>query len=317
MFKKRENKKLLFKDLSEIWLKSKKIQWKGATIIKYEQLLNLHILPELGGLDVSTIDSVVLNSFLEKKLLNGRIDRSGALSASYVCSMRQTINSIMLFALNEGFYSSSRVLTKGPKIEKKEIRVLEQKNQDKLEEFLREQNSPTNIGILLALKLGLRIGEICALKWSDIDWDTKVLSVKHTVSRIKSDNETSKTVLIINTPKTKYSVRKIPIHDSLISVLYQAYKKSVSPYLVSHKNSFVSPRTFEYRFHKILQTINLPSINFHVLRHTFATRCIECGVDIKSLSEILGHSSVSTTLNIYVHSSMELKRKELDKIYEQ
>ena len=139
------------------------------------------------------------------------------------------------------------------------------------------------MGILLSLNTGLRIGEICALKWSDIDFQKAILKVNSTVSRVKSDDEnSSKSKLIIDTPET----------------------------------SFVSPRTFEYRFHTVLEKCRISPFNYHVLRHTFATRCIEGGVDIKSLSEILGHANVSVTLNTYVHSSIERKRELLEKISE-
>lgn len=136
-------------------------------------------------------------------------------------------------------------------------------------------------------------------------------------SRVKSDDgSSSKSKLIIDTPKTQSSIREIPIISQLIKPLIFLYETRNSEYIISAETSFVSPRTFEYRFHTVLKKCRIASFNYHVLRHTFATRCIEGGVDIKSLSEILGHANVSVTLNTYVHSSIERKRELLEKISE-
>ena len=139
--------------------------------------------------------------------------------------------------------------------------------------------------------------------------------MRHTLSRVLCEEDGKRrTVLIIDQPKTQSSLRKIPINSDLLRILNEMYPKAESRYVVSNQVSFVSPRTYEYRYRKILQESGIHHINYHALRHTFATRCIEVGVDIKSLSEILGHSNVSITLNTYVHSSMDLKRSQLEKL---
>lgn len=143
----------------------------------------------------------------------------------------------------------------------------------------------------------------------------KTIYVRNTVVRVKAaEGDSAKSYLIIDSPKTTASLRCIPICSTLMPVLLSCKSKATSCYVVSSTDSFVSPRTFDYRFKRILDTCQLPRINYHALRHTFATRCIEAGVDVKSLSEILGHGNVSITLNTYVHSSMDLKRIQLEKI---
>ena len=167
---------------------------------------------------------------------------------------------------------------------------------------------------MISLNTGLRLSEICALKWSDIDFENAILHVRTTVARVRNTGEGSKTKLIIDRPKTKSSFRDIPISSYLMKMLVSLYEKRKSEYVVSDQEGFISPRTYSYRFHKVLEKYNVKQVNYHALRHTFATRCIEHGVDVKTLSEILGHSNASITLNTYVHSSMERKREQLEKL---
>ena len=183
-----------------------------------------------------------------------------------------------------------------------------------MEQHLKSDLSPTNIGILISLYTGLRIGEICALCWNDIDLNARTIYVRHTVSRVRSTSEECKTELILDEPKTASSKRIIPIPSPLFSVLLDYSKEATSAFVVSNSESFVSPRTYDARFHKLLRDCQIKGLSYHGLRHTFATRCIEAGVDVKSLSEILGHANVSITLNTYVHSSLEMKKSQLEKL---
>ena len=200
-----------------------------------------------------------------------------------------------------------------PSTEKKDIYVLSQAEQQHLEESLERDSSLTALGILITLNTGLRIGELCALKWEDIDLENRVIHIKSSIIRISTTKNTEqKTQFVIADPKTKTSIREIPITTKLFSILKNAYPASI--FVVSNTADFVPPRTFEYRFHKILARHNIPDTNFHTLRHTFATRCVEKNVDVKTLSEILGHSNVSITLNYYVHPSFDTKRNQLEKI---
>lgn len=185
-----------------------------------------------------------------------------------------------------------------------------------MENLCLAETDETKVGVLLSLYAGLRIGEVCALTWGDIDLDERIIHIRHTVSRVNKniENGAKSTTLIIDRPKTKSSFRDIPLCSKLIPVLAELKKRTASPYVISNREQFISPRTYEYRYHKLLRASGTTDINYHALRHTFATRCIEAGVDVKSLSEILGHADASITLNTYVHSSMERKRIQLEKL---
>ena len=177
-------------------------------------------------------------------------------------------------------------------------------------------SSTTELGIIIALNTGVRIGELCALRWDDIDMINNIIHIRHSVIRVPADtiNSTAKTKLVIGSPKSEHSTRDIPITTKLQKHLKNNMPLVSSNYVLSGSSSFLSPRTFEYRFHKVLDEHNIDNFNFHMLRHTFATKCIECNVDVKTLSEIMGHSNVNITLNNYVHPSFEDKRYQLEKI---
>lgn len=305
-----------FKDVLLLWLETNHLNYKGATENKYQYLIETHIIPELGEIRLSKISTLVVNDFLERKLQNGRLDQRGGLSASYVRSMMLIINSALEFAVKEEMCKPLRTPIYKPSPEKKELRILSVKEQKKLESYLFYQINETKLGILISLHTGLRIGEICALTWNNVDFAERIIRVRSTVTRVKQEQASSSrcTHLVIDRPKTKASIRDIPIPSVLMSVFKEIKQQSVSEYVISAKDSFLSPRTYEYRYHKLLNECDIQPINYHALRHTFATRCIEVGVDVKTLSEILGHANVSTTLNTYVHSSMDLKRSQIEKL---
>ncbi|MBQ8475281.1 MAG: site-specific integrase, partial [Clostridia bacterium] len=202
-----------------------------------------------------------------------------------------------------------------PHSDKKEPEILSLSQQKRLETKLFRDTNETKLGILISLYMGLRIGEICALKWEDVNLIDNELLVCATVVRLHDKSTSGKiTKMIIDSPKTKTSIRKIPIPPLLIPVIRSIKNVSVSPYVISRKETFVNPRTLEYRYKKLLEAADIPRLNYHALRHTFATRCIEVGMDMKTLSELLGHANVSTTMDIYVHSTMEQKRKQMEKL---
>lgn len=305
---------LNFAAVADLWMKEISLKIKGATVQKYSYTLDNHILPELGHINISGIDKELLTQYATEKLSHGRKDNKGGLSASSVKGIMVIINSILHYAIDNKLCSFA--LPKNIKLtmQKNEFSILSPAELKKLEFALSNSETPTAVGILISLYMGLRIGEICALRWSDIDFERQILFVRTTVSRVKADSENASTKLIIDAPKTNSSFREIPIPSFLNHSLLIMRRKSQSLYVVSDTASFVSPRTYEYRFHKFLQEAGIADVNYHTLRHTFATRCVEHGVDIKSLSEILGHSNVSVTLGTYVHSSLELKRTQMDKL---
>lgn len=247
---------------------------------------------------------------------NGRLDGTGGLSASYVSSIMIIVSSAISFAVAEQMCQPLKTPIYKPQPEKCELEILSFEEQLLIEQHIRYNLTPTNIGILISLYTGLRIGEICALTWDDIDLVNQVIHVRHTVARVKNDLKESraKTRLIIDEPKTKASKRDIPIPSAILPALLEYRSISCSNFVVSDKATFVSPRTFEYRYHRVLERCGVGSINYHALRHTFASRCIAVGVDVKSLSEILGHGDSTITLNTYVHSSIDLKRCQMEKL---
>ena len=310
----KERNIITFSELLHLWQKANEIRLKGGTKKRYDNLIHSHIIPELGQLKLSELTAQIINIFLNNKMLHGRLDGDGGLSANYVRSISMIITSSLNYAADEGFCAPLKGKINKPSLTKTEHTVLTKENQTILEKYIINNPTSTNIGIMISLYSGLRIGEICALHWNDIDLNVGTIYVRHTVSRINSENGIRKTALILDEPKTASSKRVVPISSPLLSVLRDYRKTDTTTYVVSNTNSFISPRTYEVRFHKILKECNIPDINYHVLRHTFATRCIEVGVDVKSLSEILGHSNVSVTLNTYVHSSLEMKKQQLEKL---
>ena len=304
---------LKFKEILRLWEAANHLKHKGATVSKYEYLLERHIIPCLGDLPLSSITTQKLNEFAEQKLTCGRLDRKGGLSPAYVRGMMIIITGALRFAANEELCSPLKANVFKPRIEKSEIQILSTKEQTRFENFLLTNMDETKFGVFLSLNCGFRIGEICALRWNDIDLDQCVIHVRSTVARVKNESS-SGTQLIIDRPKTKASLRDVPIYSKLIPIITEARSRSLSPYVISKTPEFVSPRTYDYRFHRLLESCGLPSYKYHTLRHTFATRCIVAGVDVKTLSEILGHTNVSITLNTYVHTSMELKRRQVEKL---
>lgn len=298
-----------------LWLAANQIKVKRSTASKYSYMIERHINPELGAKKLSNISASLINRFLFDKLQHGRLDGNGGLSASYVKTIAIIISSALEFAAAEGFCQPFRGEIIKPATTQKDIQILSVSAQQLFEQKALETIDETKTGIYIALYTGIRIGELCALSWEDIDLDARIIHIRNTVSRIRLDpTRSSSTRLIIDTPKTKAAVRDIPISQVLLPILEYMKSHALSSYVISNQPDFVSTRTFDYRYKKVLSTLGIPKVNFHSLRHTFATRCIEVGMDVKSLSQILGHSSVAITMNTYVHPSMEIIRVQLQKL---
>lgn len=304
-----------FEEVLTLWLKSNQIKIKGATENKYNYMIEKHIKPQLGSKRISTLTVPVINNFLFEKMENGRLDGKGGLSASYVKTMAIIIESAMRFAADEGFCQPLRNQVVKPSSVKKEMRILSLSAQQHFESMAANDIDETVTGVYIALYTGLRIGEVCALSWDDIDFNTQIIHVRHTVTRVQKNRGSScSSTLIIDVPKTKASIRDIPISPMLLPILMRMKDQSISPYVISTQPNFISTRTFDYRYKKLFKDFGIPEVNFHALRHTFATRCVEVGIDVKSLSQMLGHSSVATTLNTYVHPSIETMRFQMEKL---
>ncbi len=293
-----------FEELLYYWIEFNKSKNKQTTQDKYKFLIEKHIKPELGNVKLNRISSVMINKFIDSK--------TQCLSNSYVRTMAIIIKSALELGIKEQFIFMTNLDIHLPKQSKRDLQILSVAEQNSLEKYILNNLDFTTLGIYISLYAGLRIGEVCALKWSDIDFDNKVIKVRSTLIRVKDAN--GKSYDDIGTAKTEASIRDIPMFNKLLLPLLKMKKLSKSSFVISTKMGFVNKRTFEYRYHKIMKSAGVTDVNFHALRHSFATRCIECGVDVKSLSEILGHSNVSVTLNTYVHSSMDLKKIQIEKL---
>lgn len=307
----------LFKDILELWQHANRVRLKEASVSRYQNLIDTHILPELGNKRMDQMNAATINHFLADKLKKGRMDGIGGLSPSYVRSIALVISSAINYGATENLCTPLSTQIKKPVLPKKELCIIRAEEQLVLEQTLLTDMNAEKLLIYITLYTGLRIGEACALRWEDIDLAAKLIYVRQTVSRVwQTENGKKSSKLVVGLPKTEASLRCIPICSKLYGVLIAFPRQNRQGFVLTsqNSNSFTSPRTFEYRYKQILRAAKLELVNYHVLRHTFATRCIECGVDIKSLSEVLGHANVSITLNTYVHSSMDLKRTQLEKL---
>ena len=301
-----------FEKLFNEWLQNNKIRYKQSTYSKYKYMIDRHLIPVMGNLKVKNVNIAMINTLLESKMSSGGLKDGQKLSPAYVRTMALIVNAALNYAVIEEICNPVKSEIFKPSIKQCSVTTLNHAEYHNLSEYCYKHLNFTSIGILIALNTGLRVGEICALCWEDIDIDNHVLYVKNTVSRIRTAADRCQ--WIIETPKTASSLRMIPISNALLEALLQIREISNTNYIVSDTESFVNPRTFEYRYHKVIGESKVTDINFHALRHTFATRCVEGGMDIKTLSEILGHSNVSITLSTYVHSSLELKKHQIEKV---
>lgn len=309
-----QRRDLKFSELLSLWFNANSVKHKGSTENKYLWTMEKHIIPELGNLKLSQINSSIINGFLKRKLVSGRLDHKGGLSASTVKGILIIIDAALKYGVAEELCSPLKTPIYKPAQPQKQIKILDKTEQAMIENKISENTNITELGILISLHTGLRIGEVCALQWNDIDFTNKLVYVHHTLSRVRCKTGERKTTYILDEPKTKKSKRSVPINSFLFPILETAKSHSTSTFVVSETNSFVNPRTYEYRYHQTIKNCGISNINYHALRHTFATRCIESGCDYKTLSEMLGHSSVKITMDIYVHSSIELKRNEIEKL---
>lgn len=303
---------ITFRQLGEMWLDLKRITSKASTEMKYDYMLDRHIYPAIGDYLISDLNRTLLVKFIHEKLKKGRLDGTGGLSPSYVRTISILINTVLKFGYQENLCDSLQINRVIPSSDKPTPQPLSVSEQKRLENYIFCHPSCTAAGVLLALRAGLRIGEVCALRWKEVSFDEKIISIGHTVIRSKDD--TYATSYRVDTPKTKTSKRDIPLTEALEKVLKTIHINNRESFVVSGEQGFVIPPTFEYRYHRLLAKAGIQDVNFHTLRHTFATRCIEAGMDDKSLSEILGHSNVNITLNTYVHSSMKLKTAQMEKL---
>jgi len=310
--KKREDE-MIFSELVFIWIRKNEYRFKESTIVKYENLLKLYILPVMGNQKLSEITDVFLEKFCEQLLFCGGEKKQG-LSAKTVSDVLSLLRNILSYSMDFQNIYFKNMSFKRIKPVFKEFRVLSQSEQKKLCKYLYENLNERNMGILLCLFSGMRIGEICALKWIDISLEDNIIYINKTMQRLQRKDKEKKTEIIISSPKSECSIRQIPLSAELLQVLKNMEKDADCYVLTGERKKYLEPRTMQNHFKSVLKKCNIKDANFHSLRHTFATRCIEVGFDIKSLSEILGHANVNITMNRYVHPSMKLKKENMEKL---
>ena len=294
-----------FERISEEWINYKRISIKDSTYYNYLFIIEKYLNPEFRYKD---IESIINYNYYVQKLQE-------RLSSKTIRDIINVLKSILKYYEDE--YDSVLQVKRinVPRLEKKRIKILSVKEKEKLEKYCFEQNTPKTLGIIVCLNTGMRVGEICALKWKNIDLENKYIYVENTLQRVYNQQE-RKSNIIIDKPKSNCSIRSIPINQKMYEVLKNMKNKfNDDDYFLSGRNNkLVEPRNYQYTFKSILKKCKLKSYKFHILRHTFATNCIEVGMDAKSLSEILGHSDVDITLDIYVHLSDKIKKKYLEKL---
>lgn len=313
---KRGKQSTTYSQLLDDWLRSSRLNIKESTYARYTHLIERHIKPHLGDLPLSQLTTQAVEDFIATKLKSGRLDGRGGLASKTVTDILTVIKNTMEYARYNNHEIGCNLKKLSIKKKEQEMRVLTPTEQTALLKTLTDKMDLCKFGVILSLYTGIRIGELCALTWEDLSLSQSVLKVRKTMQRIQETEigAIRKTKIIITEPKSKCSIREIPLPPFIVDL---ARPFSTSPQafvLTGDTKRFIEPRTMQNRFNSYVSESGIERANFHATRHTFATRCVEVGFEIKSLSEILGHANVNITLNRYVHSSFELKCSNMNKL---
>lgn len=290
-----------FREIAELWKENRRSVVKHSTYCAYALILKTHLMPVFA--DSVSISEAEVQQFALDKLETGL--------------SKKTVHDIIAVLKSVGRFGAKRGLSEMPTWDieypsdtsARILPVLSLADHKKLLNAIASEPTPQNIGIMIALCCGLRIGEVCALQWKDVDMVRRIITVAGTTGRIYNCDLMA-TEQYVSTPKTRNSNREIPMSPLLYKALNVMKKQqSVERFVVGEGTKAKEPRTYRETFSRILKRLGIPSIVFHGLRHTFATRCIESGCDYKTVSVILGHSNVATTLNLYVHPNLDQKKR--------
>ena len=302
-----ELKNVKFSEGCDKWLELKKNMVKESSYFCYKFNVEKHLKPDLGNVNLLELEDFDFNKYItekKQKIKNGEL--KGVITN--LKSILKYLKKCYGLKIDLDFYISKNKDTE-------EIEVFGKYEKQKLNKYLLDSKNIRDVGVLISLYAGLRIGEVCGLKWEDIDIEKKIISVKRTVQRVYV-GKNRKSRLIVTTPKSRKSIRKIPISKFILNKLrkYSMLYPSDCFVLTGERSRFLEPLVYRYVYKKILKRCEIKYVKYHCLRHTFATRCVRVGMDVKSLSEVLGHSNVNVTLSVYVHSSMEVKKRFIDRI---
>lgn len=297
------------REIAVAWKEYKRPYVKQSTMAAYVLILENHILPCFG-------ESNSLHEKEVQEFVLGKI--AGGLSVKTVKDILIVLKMVMKFGVKNEWMSHYEWDIKYPTNQSgKELEVLSVANHKKILNYVQEHFNFTGLGIYISLSTGLRIGEICALKWSDINVTEGTITVNRTIERIYIvEGEKKYTKVVINTPKTVNSCREVPMSKELLSMI-KPLKKVVNDdfYVLTNDEHPTEPRTYRNYYNRLMKKLDMPKLKYHGLRHSFATRCIEAGCDYKTVSVLLGHSNISTTLNLYVHPNMEQKKRCISKMF--
>ena len=291
------------KEIAAAWKEDKRLYVKRSTMAAYVLILENHVLPYFG--ESNSLHEQAVQAFVLQKLGTG-------LSVKTVKDILIVLKMVMKFGVKNEWMTYYEWDIKYPTTSaNKELDVLSVINHRKILNYIQSHFTFTGLGVYISLNTGMRIGEICALKWSDINVDEGIISVHRTIERIYIiEGEKKHTELVIDTPKTKNSRREIPMSKDLLAII-RPLKKVVNDefYVLTNDERPTEPRTYRNYYNALMEKLGVPKLKYHGLRHSFATRCIEAGCDYKTVSVLLGHSNISTTLNLYVHPNMEQKKR--------
>ncbi len=282
---------------------------KAQTDTRYRSLIELHILPALGTEEIGCIGKRQISDFLAEMNQNGNIRSGGGLSAVSINLMLSILNMAFEYACDREYIQSNPCINvkRVPSVQTRRADAFTKEEQRRIEQVIQEEGDERAFGILLSFYTGLRIGELLGLEWGDVDEDFSLIRVSKTVYRGKDGR--GGWHLCVDTPKSASSERTIPLPEHISSMLAAAYKRRSGSFVVTNKKGERMPtRSYQYIFQKITERAGVRKLSFHAIRHTFATRALECGMDIKTLSEIMGHKDASVTLGRYAHSMLETKR---------
>lgn len=301
-----------YKEILEKWMKEKQIYTlKYRTFLRYEEIIKTQIEPCIGEYEISNISISVLREFQCEKLSNGNSKNGQSLATNTVKNIMSIVRNSLIYAKSEGYVIPDLDCLENIKFCEKKISAFTKAEQKRIEDVVINSTKNNHFGIVLCLYTGLRLGELLALKWDDVNFEQSTLNIDKTSAFLK--NEKGKYCFYVDTPKTDSSVRTIPVSKEITTYLRKIKKKSKSEFVISTgKGTQVINRSYQTTYARILKKAGVDYKNFHALRHTFATRALECGMDIKTLSEIMGHKSPIITMNRYVHSLMETKRKMMN-----
>ena len=300
------------KMLIDCWMNGNSCRIKESSRERYRLLIDKHIVPDLGAIRICDLTAENLSDFIDRKLRHGRLDGNGGLAPKTVNDIYVLLKSAIKLARSKYKYGGSGLDgVKAPAAKGKKIEVFSGSETRTITEAVLARPTITNISYLLCMETGMRLGEVCALKWSDIDFSDGVVCIRRTAIRI---NYGGYTRLAVQPPKSEASERTIPLTAKLRNLLAQTSADAAKDAYILTGDTIrpMEPRTLQHRFQQFLKAQNIRKRNFHATRHSFATRCAEHGMDAKSLSEVLGHANIKTTLQMYVHPSMKSKRSFME-----